>query len=77
MAKSLRSERHGRLILLIAEARRQQGLTQAQLADAIGRPQSFIAKLESGERRLEVIEFIDLAQALGIEPAALLMKVVK
>lgn len=72
MPKPLRSPRHKRLMARIAQARRSRGLTQAELAAAIGRPQSFIAKLEGGERRLEVFEFADLAAALGLEPGAFL-----
>lgn len=75
MPKSLRSPRHRRLIAQIADARRAAGLTQAQLAVAIGRPQSFIAKLEGGERRLEVLEFAQIAEVLGLAPGEFLMKI--
>jgi transcriptional regulator with XRE-family HTH domain len=37
-----------------------------QLAEALGRPQSFIAKIESGERRLDVVEFVHLARLVGL-----------
>lgn len=69
MAKTLRSHRHLRLIARLAEARRSRGLTQMELAAALGRPQSFVAKVERGERRLEVIEFLHLAKVLGVDPA--------
>ena len=72
MAKTLRSPRHRQLIARIAEARKSRGMTQAELAKALGRPQSFIAKLEQGERRLEIIEFTDLARALGQDPGEFL-----
>jgi len=52
-------------------------MTQAELAAAIGRPQSFIAKLEGGERRLEVFEFADLTQALGLNPGEFLDELLK
>ena len=44
-------------------------LTQAQLAARLERPQSFVAKYEGGERRLDVIEFMEVAEAIGFDPA--------
>jgi transcriptional regulator with XRE-family HTH domain len=72
MSKTLRSPRQRQLLALLVEARRARGLTQAQVADRLGKSQSFIAKVEGGERRLDVIEFIDLACALRIPPAELI-----
>ena len=45
------------------------GLTQARLADHLNRPQSFVAKYEGGERRLDVVEFMEVAKAIGFDPA--------
>ncbi|KFC97606.1 DNA-binding protein [Leminorella grimontii ATCC 33999 = DSM 5078] len=53
----------------------QKGITQERLAQALKRPQSFVAKVESGERRLDVIEFAYIARLLGIDPALLLQKI--
>jgi len=72
MSKTLRSPRQRQLLALLVEARRARGLTQAQVADRLGKSQSFIAKVEGGERRLDVIEFIDLACALRVAPAELI-----
>lgn len=44
-------------------------MTQADLADRLGEYQSFIARLESGQRRVDVVEFIRLAEILGFDPA--------
>lgn len=44
-------------------------LTQAHLAARLNRPQSFVAKYEGGERRLDVIEFMEVAEAIGFDPA--------
>ncbi len=76
MPKSLRSPRHLRLQALLADLRRSQSLTQGELAERLGKPQSFIAKTEGGERRLDVIEFIDLAAALQRDPGSLLKAIV-
>ena len=67
--KSLRSSDHVRLISLLTTAREKAGLTQQQLADRLGKPQSFVAKYEGGERRIDVIEFVGIARALEIDPA--------
>nr|CCD32192.1 Helix-turn-helix domain protein, putative transcriptional regulator [Methylocystis sp. SC2] len=72
MSKTLRSPRHRQLLALLVQARQGRGLTQAQVAAKLRKPQSFIAKVEGGERRLDVIEFIDLASALRVRPAELI-----
>jgi len=67
--KSLRSSDHLRLISLLASAREKAGLTQQELADRLGKPQSFVAKYEGGERRIDVIEFVAISRALDLDPA--------
>lgn len=62
--KSLRSPEHLRLMAMLVSARDRAGLTQQQLADRLGKPQSFVAKYEGGERRLDVVEFMTIARAL-------------
>jgi transcriptional regulator with XRE-family HTH domain len=71
MPKSLRSSQQNHLLTLLIEARHRAGLTQAVLAARLGRPQSFVAKYENGERRIDVVEFVALAEALGEIPAEL------
>lgn len=60
------------LIETIIAARKSAGLTQRTLAARLGKPQSFVAKLETKERNLSLLEFVGLAQALAIDPAELL-----
>jgi transcriptional regulator with XRE-family HTH domain len=55
------------LLELLLAAREKAGLTQQQLADRLGKPQSFISKYEGGERRIDVIEFIAIADALNMD----------
>lgn len=64
---SVYSDEYQRVIAALKQARKAQGITQMQLAEALGRPQSFIAKIESGERRLDVVEFVHLARLVGLE----------
>ncbi len=59
------------------EARKTAGLSQQELARRLKRSQSFIAKLEVGERRVDVVEFIEIARALGKEPTELLSRVLE
>lgn len=77
MAKSLRSPDHVRLTDLLIAARKRAGLTQRHVADALQRPQSFVAKYEGGERRLDVVEFIAVTRALGADPLRLLRALLK
>jgi ribosome-binding protein aMBF1 (putative translation factor) len=65
-----------RLRRRLFEARRARGLRQADLADRLGRPQSFVSNYERGERRLEVSEFIVIARVLGVDAAAVVAELV-
>ncbi len=65
------------LTAALVEARRSSGMTQQQVADRLGRPQSYVAKIEGSERRLDVIEFIEFARAIGAEPAILFARLLK
>lgn len=69
MQKSLRSPRQKLLQILLSAARKDRNLTQAELAERLNKPQSFVAKYENGERRIDIIEFIDITGALDIRPA--------
>ena len=72
--KSLFTERHERLCKLLIEARQKSGLSQIEVSKKLGRPQSFVSKYENGERRLDVLEFLDVADALKIEPSRVISK---
>ncbi|WP_048646190.1 helix-turn-helix domain-containing protein [Nitratireductor soli] len=75
MQKSLRTPRQLLLQSLLVEARKDKGLTQAELATALGKPQSFVAKYENGERRIDVVEFVDITAVLGVSTADLLARI--
>ncbi|WGR73899.1 MULTISPECIES: helix-turn-helix transcriptional regulator [unclassified Bradyrhizobium] len=70
MEKSLRSAEYARLIQLLVATRHKAGIRQQALAKKLGKPQSFVAKFETGERRLDVIEFVTIAEALGADPVS-------
>jgi transcriptional regulator with XRE-family HTH domain len=67
MPRSTRSPRHQALIQILTEKRIAAGMTQVDVALKLKRPQSFVSKYESGERRLDVIELIEVCEELGIK----------
>ncbi len=56
----------------LKEARLQAGLKQAELAARIGKDQSWVSLVEGSQRRVDVVEFIEIAKALEVDPVALL-----
>jgi transcriptional regulator with XRE-family HTH domain len=52
----------------LVERRKKAGLTQAKVAAKLGRYQSFVATVESGQRRVNVVEFLEFAEAIGFDP---------
>lgn len=77
MTRSLHTPDYAALIRLVVEARKESGLTQQDVAAKLGKPQSYVAKVEGGERRLDVVEFIALARAIGAKPSALFDRLVE
>jgi DNA-binding XRE family transcriptional regulator len=73
---SVYSDEYQRVISALKKARKEKGITQVQLAEALGKPQSFIAKVESGERRLDVVEFVHLARLVGVDISLILNKII-
>lgn len=72
--KSIFTSRYQRLKRLLIEARQDAGLTQVDLAAKLDRPQSFVSKYERGERRLDIVEFLEVADALGLDSAEFIEK---
>jgi transcriptional regulator with XRE-family HTH domain len=72
IGKSIHSLGQAALCELLIEARGRAGLTQQQLAKKLGKNQSFVAKYEGGERRVDVLEFLTIARAIGADPTRLL-----
>lgn len=59
---------------MLVEEREAADMTQSELADALNQYQSFVARVESGQRRVDVIEFLDIANAIGFDPKKLIGK---
>ena len=71
MKKSIHSAEYRVVLQTLLEMRRQAGLTQRALAGRLGREQSFVWRIETGERRLDVVEFAWVCRAMGCDPASM------
>jgi transcriptional regulator with XRE-family HTH domain len=72
LTKSLHTPEYAAFCALLIAARHKAGRTQHAVAKRLRRPQSFVAKYERGERRLDVVEFMQVARALEADPVRLL-----
>lgn len=72
VTKSVFTERYERFRKRLVAIRKAASLTQTDVAYRLGRPQSFVSKYERGERRLDVVEFLEVAEVLGASPTDLL-----
>jgi transcriptional regulator with XRE-family HTH domain len=77
MKKSVHSEPYSVFAALLVSARKRAGMRQIELAQKLSKPQSFVSKFECGERRLDVIEFLTITDALGADPLAILSEAAK
>ena len=75
MPKSLFSREYRQFCALLLAERKRAHLTQTDVAGRLRKPQSFVSKYEQGERRLDVVEFLHIARAIGFEPARLLRRI--
>lgn len=74
MSKGLRSRVHRALVTVLVASRNEAKLTQRDLAERLGKPRSYISKIESGERIPRVTEFCEIAQALKLDPQLLFQR---
>lgn len=70
--KSTHTEQYRSLLALMRASREERGVTQQELARRLGKPQSYVSKAEMGERRLDVLEFLQFMRAIEGEPLAML-----
>jgi transcriptional regulator with XRE-family HTH domain len=68
MSRTLQSSRHEALRAFLVEKRKKARLTQAAVAKKLKRYQSFVANVETGQRRLDVVELLAFAEAIGFDP---------
>ena len=77
MPRSRASPRHRHLLMLLAAARHEAGLSQVEMATRLSRPQSWVSKVEAGERRLDIIELIEVCEILGQDPVRIVRALVR
>jgi len=77
LTKSLYTAEWEALLEILRDARGKRELTQEQLAKKLDRPQSLVAKIEAGERKLDVCQFIDYMRVLECDPVAAMRKILK
>lgn len=65
--KSIHRKEYKELLAALAKARKEAGMTQAELAKKLKKPQSYISKIENGERRLDVVELMEIAKVVGFD----------
>lgn len=70
--KSVHTAQQQAFCALLRQARLKAGLTQHALAERLKKPKSFVAKVEGGERRLDVLEFLAVTAAIGADPIRLI-----
>jgi len=73
--KSTFTEQYRSLCLSLVKARNAAGLTQRQVAARLNRPPSYVARVETGQRRLDVVEFFELARAIDADPFKILRSI--
>jgi len=71
MPQSVFSGEHSKVVATLIAARKSAGLTQAEVAERIGKDQTFISLIERSQPRVDVLEFYALARAMNADPAAL------
>ncbi|WGK88336.1 helix-turn-helix transcriptional regulator [Pseudomonas migulae] len=74
---SIYSDSYQLLLTQLFDARKKAGLTQTMLSSRLSKPQSFVSKYERGERRLDVIEFLEVCELLGADPHELIRNLEK
>ena len=74
--KSTYSKKASQLRSLLINARKSANLTQTELSRRLNKPQSYVSKYERGERRLDVVEFLEVSNALNIDPIVLIEELV-
>lgn len=71
MSKSATFLLNKKISQLLAAERKKRGLTQAEIAAKLKKPQSFVSKYENGQRQLTAADFISVCKALSVKPAEL------
>ena len=77
MAKSVFTDANKVVVEALIAARKSAGLRQQDLADRLSKPQSFISRIESGQRRVDLLEFYAMAKAMKVDPGELFASIAR
>jgi transcriptional regulator with XRE-family HTH domain len=77
MSRTLGSAKHQALRRLLIQRRRKAGLRQVDVAKRLGRYQSYITNIETGQRRIDAVELVELAEAIGFDPCDAIKAIMK
>lgn len=77
MPKTIFTDANLIVVGALKEERLRAGIKQAELADMIGKDQSWVSLVEGSQRRVDVVEFIELSKALGADPVELLRQIIE
>jgi transcriptional regulator with XRE-family HTH domain len=75
--ETIRTKRHKRLVEVLLAERKAAGIRQVELAKRLKRSQTWIARIESGGRRVDIVEFLELAEAIGFNAPKLVEQLLK
>jgi transcriptional regulator with XRE-family HTH domain len=68
---------HDALVVAVVRLRKEAGLTQRQLAEALGREQNLIGRIETGQRRIDLVEWVGICRACKVDPEIEITRLVK
>lgn len=68
MARSTHHRHYQSMLGLLRDLRERAGMTQVELGKRLGNTQTFVSKMERGERRVDIVEFAEICDALGVDP---------
>jgi transcriptional regulator with XRE-family HTH domain len=77
LSKQLRTARHRRLMAALVDVRTKAGVTQRELARRLDRAHSYVSRVEKGDRRLDVPEFIQWCEVLSMDPVEVIRRIVR
>jgi transcriptional regulator with XRE-family HTH domain len=77
MTRSTHHPRYLAFLEALRAERKTNGITQVQVAAALGNRQTFVSKLENGDRRLDVVELLEYLEAIGSDPTVFVSKLMK
>ena len=77
MSRTTFTDPYRELLRLLVEARNEAAIRQSDLADRLGKPQSYVSKYERGERRLDLVEFLLITRAIGVDHTQIIDRVIQ